>query len=176
MAGGVFVLQYLFPCTIVSVSYIYVCHYLGNRPIMTSDARQRLLEAKRRRNNRMLILVAVTHFLSWLPLNVANVVIYSLDTEEKPLFGNLEHMLITYAICHLASMSSAITNPILYGYMNENFRQEFGKIWSRTVAFFGCSSAINNNGPVQLLSLDQIGTVNAERDKRNSVLGEEANV
>ena len=43
-------------------------------------------------------------------------------TEGDSLFTNEEHMRITYAICHLASMSSAITNPFLYGYMNENFR------------------------------------------------------
>ena len=103
----------------------------------------------------MLMLVATAHFLSWLPLNVVNLIgkkvgsrirwrlleklkknpdyhleidlffTYIVDlhyTEGDTLFINEEHMRITYAICHLASMSSAITNPFLYGYMNENFR------------------------------------------------------
>jgi hypothetical protein len=107
---------------------------------MTSDVRQKQLRDKRRKNNRMLILVSVAHFLSWLPLNVVNIIFYACDTEEQPLFTNVEHMLIIYAICHLASMSSCITNPILYGYMNENFRAEFGKIWDKIKAAI-CSAA-----------------------------------
>ena len=47
-------------------------------------------------------------------------------------FQDVENLYITYAICHLASMTSAISNPILYGFMNENFRQEFSKIWNRS--------------------------------------------
>ena len=54
-----------------------------------------------------------------------------LDSGENPLFQDVENLYITYAICHLASMTSAISNPILYGFMNENFREEFSKIWKR---------------------------------------------
>lgn len=76
----------------------------------------------------MLIAVSVTHFMSWLPLNVVNIIITTFDSEDKPLFSDIEKLLVTYAICHLASMTSAISNPILYGFMNENFREEFAKI------------------------------------------------
>ena len=50
------------------------------------DSRQKQILAKRRRSNKMLIVVSVAHFMSWLPLNVANVIITSFDSEQTPLF------------------------------------------------------------------------------------------
>ncbi len=97
--------------------FISVHRYLKTRPVMAvaSDARARRLEKQRLKTNRMLILVAVTHFISWLPLNLFNIIMYMFDSNESPLFPSTESTLITYAVCHLASMSSACTNPILYG-------------------------------------------------------------
>ena len=114
---------------------------------MMSDARQKIIEAKRKRNNYMLILVAVTHFLSWLPLNMVNLIMSLFETDENqtPLFPNMESMLVTYAICHLASMLSVVVNPILYGFMNENFRQEFAKIFGKCVSFTGLRQFFTNH-------------------------------
>ena len=95
---------------------------------LTGDSISRIM-ARRRRSNKMLIIVTVTHFLSWLPLNVANFIFTTFDSDKTPLFSNIEHLYITYAVCHLASMTSAVSNPILYGFMNENFRREFKNIW-----------------------------------------------
>ena len=85
---------------------------------------------RRKKSNQMLIAVTITHFLSWLPLNVANVIITTFDSDKTPLFENIEHLFILYAICHWASMSSIILNPLLYGFMNGNFRNQFRKIWT----------------------------------------------
>ncbi len=52
----------------------------------------------------------------------------SFDSEEEPLFEDVKNLYIAYAVCHLTSMTSAISNPILYGFLNENFREEFYKI------------------------------------------------
>ena len=51
------------------------------------------------------------------------------DSDEKPLFEDIENLFILYAACHLTSMTSAISNPLLYGFMNGNFREQFRKIW-----------------------------------------------
>jgi hypothetical protein len=32
-------------------------------------------------------------------------------------------MLVWYAVVHLTAMSSACANPIMYGFLNENFKQ-----------------------------------------------------
>jgi len=42
---------------------------------------------------------------------------------------------MVYPICHLLTLSSACCNPLLYGWLNDNFRREFIK------ALCCCSSA-----------------------------------
>ena len=36
-----------------------------------------------------------------------------------------ENMMLTFMICHMVGVSSACTNPILYGFLNDNFVKEF---------------------------------------------------
>ena len=131
MSICVIVVQYCVPCALVTFYYMSICRFLASRPILTSDERQKHILAKRRKSNRMLIAVTVAHFTSWLPLNMINIILTMFDSDESPLFTNVEHLYIAYAMCHLASMTSAISNPVLYGFMNENFRVEFDKIWQR---------------------------------------------
>ena len=128
MSFSVVIVQYLIPCAVVTGCYISICR-LPNPPPMSNQGSRRKIHKRRKRSNRMLIAVTITHFMSWLPLNVANVVITTLDSDKKPLIKNVENLFILYAICHLASMTSAISNPLLYGFMNGNFRNQFVKIW-----------------------------------------------
>ena len=151
MSICVIVVQYCVPCALVTFYYISICRFLASRPILASNERQKQILAKRRKNNRMLIAVTVAHFTSWLPLNMINIILTMFDSDESPLFTNVEHLYIAYAMCHLASMTSAISNPVLYGFMNENFRVEFDKIWQR---FSKCkkveTSDDNNEAGIEL--------------------------
>ena len=128
MSFIIVIVQYLIPCAVVSACYISI-HRLPNPPSMSNNASRRKILIRRRRSNQMLIVVTITHFMSWLPLNVANVVITTFDSDKKPLIEDVENLFILYAVCHLTSMTSAITNPLLYGFMNLNFRNQFEKIW-----------------------------------------------
>lgn len=47
-----------------------------------------------------------------------------------PFDGDTETMFIIYAVCHTTGMSSACANPLLYGWLNDNFRKEFCEIWA----------------------------------------------
>ena len=42
-----------------------------------------------------------------------------------------EQLCIFYAVCHVTSMLSACANPVIYGYLNENFNREFKDIFSK---------------------------------------------
>ena len=42
-----------------------------------------------------------------------------------------EQLCILYAVCHVTSMLSACANPVIYGYLNENFNREFKDIFSK---------------------------------------------
>jgi len=74
----------------------------------------------------LLIAIALVFFITWLPLNVLNLVIDIQNPFKLP--DDEEKMVITYAVCHLFAMSSACANPFLYGWFNGNFRDEFTKI------------------------------------------------
>ena len=85
--------------------------------------------------NQLLIAITVVFCVSWLPLNLFNLVI----DVVYPDHNVTEKMLVVYAACHLCGMSSACSNPFLYGWLNHNFRHEFSEmflsaVWSRCVS------------------------------------------
>jgi uncharacterized membrane protein YgcG len=71
----------------------------------------------------MLILscIAIVFALSWLPMTA-----FTLLVQFHPgLVTSASTMYLTFAICHMTAMSTAVTNPLLYGWLNTNFRREF---------------------------------------------------
>ena len=52
---------------------------------------------------------------------------------------------IIYAICHVAGMLSACANPIIYGFLNENFKAEFKELYSILKKKLSSCSNCNNN-------------------------------
>ncbi|KAL7729420.1 hypothetical protein ACLKA6_008983 [Drosophila palustris] len=122
--------QYLVPILIVSVAYFGIYNKLKSRitVVAVQSSSQRKVERGRRmkRTNRLLISIAVIFGVSWLPLNFFN------------LYADMQHpsavtqrMLVAYAVCHMIGMSSACSNPLLYGWLNDNFRKEFQELLCR---------------------------------------------
>lgn len=152
----VIILQYAVPIVVVSVAYAKICKKLryrmrpgGRTCVETSIAggngttggsrisaniRSGSIQRDRdharvRRTNSLLISIALIFGISWMPLNVFNVIV---DVFEPFDFGNYNDQFyyrVIYAICHLTGMSSACSNPLLYGWLNENFRKEYIEIW-----------------------------------------------
>lgn len=106
------IFQYLVPVLVVVMAHVQIHRRLRGRRRTT------------RKTPAILIAIAVTYVISWLPLNVFNLVA---DFDEGP-FMDEKTMTITYAICHMCGMSSAVSNPLLYGWLNDNFRKEFEEI------------------------------------------------
>ncbi|XP_073963098.1 neuropeptide F receptor isoform X2 [Choristoneura fumiferana] len=106
------IFQYLVPVLVVVIAHIQIHRRLRGRRRMT------------RKTPAILIAIAVTYVISWLPLNVFNLVA---DFAPEPMLEE-KSMIITYAICHMFGMSSAVSNPLLYGWLNDNFRKEFEEI------------------------------------------------
>lgn len=125
-------IQYLLPIIIVTVAYCNIYGKLRNRlnlGVTSNDTmRERKLQRSRRmrRTNCLLVSIAVIFGVSWLPLNL-----YNLLTDMYMSNANSECMLVAYAVCHMIGMSSACSNPLLYGWLNDNFRKEFKEIMCR---------------------------------------------
>ena len=43
--------------------------------------------------------------------------------------SNGQQQTIIYAVCHVMGMLSACANPIIYGFLNENFSREFKELY-----------------------------------------------
>ncbi|XP_043068022.1 neuropeptide F receptor isoform X3 [Drosophila bipectinata] len=113
--------QYLVPILIVSVAYFGIYNKLKSRitvvAVQAASAQRKVERGRRmKRTNCLLISIAVIFGVSWLPLNFFN--LYA-DMQQSPVTQN---MLVKYAICHMIGMSSACSNPLLYGWLNDNFR------------------------------------------------------
>lgn len=106
------IFQYLVPVLVVVMAHVQIHRRLRGRRRTT------------KKTPAILIAIAATYVISWLPLNVFNLVA---DFSEEP-FMDEKTMTITYAVCHMCGMSSAVSNPLLYGWLNDNFRKEFEEI------------------------------------------------
>ncbi len=78
--------QFLLPLLIVFAVYLSILCRLRHRPQSQHSENNR----RRRRTNIMIILISVSFFLSWLPLNVFNTVLnFDPDFMEKHLEGEV---------------------------------------------------------------------------------------
>ncbi len=127
------VFQYIVPIAIVTVAHARICNKLKYRMINQNvshvsanvnsfQKRKNEREARRKRKtNMLLVMIAVIFISSWLPLNVFNI----LADFHGSLLQHIDRRNLVFPICHLLVLSSACMNPVLYGWLNDNFRKEF---------------------------------------------------
>ncbi|XP_058813147.1 neuropeptide F receptor isoform X2 [Topomyia yanbarensis] len=130
--------QYMLPILIVSVAYLRIYLKLKHRLVVTTTTvssnastkdglpvRERERGRRMQRTNYLLISIALIFGISWLPLNLFNLF------ADLYLDGITQEIMVAYAICHMMGMSSACSNPLLYGWLNDNFRKEFNELLCR---------------------------------------------
>ncbi|KAF0306734.1 Neuropeptide F receptor [Amphibalanus amphitrite] len=123
--------QYVVPIITVSIAYAGITRKLrfrmssmASRTASVRDGR----EQRTRRTNTLLIAISLIYAVSWIPLNVCNLVYDLLAVRDS---SAVESIRVVYAVCHMVGMSSACSNPILYGWLNDNFRKEFVELLQR---------------------------------------------
>ena len=77
---------------------------------------------RKRRLHKMLVSMVVIFFLCWLSVNTLNVL---RDLQVVQLFEQYISFTKLFIIAHTIAMSGTCWNPILYAWMNHNFRQAF---------------------------------------------------
>lgn len=128
------VFQYIVPILIVTVAHARICNKLKYRMVNQQpqvcinspfQKRKNEREAKRKRKTNMLLVMIATMFASsWMPLNVFNI----MADFNGALLQDFDKKGLVFPICHLLVLSSACTNPVMYGWLNDNFRREFEKV------------------------------------------------
>ncbi|XP_077079825.1 neuropeptide Y receptor Y8b [Siphateles boraxobius] len=120
--------QYCLPLALILVCYFRIFLRLSRRKDMVERARGgRQKKAKgSKRVNAMLASIVAAFALCWLPLNVFNT-IFDWNHEAIPV---CQHNTI-FSACHLTAMASTCVNPVIYGFLNNNFQKELKLLLSR---------------------------------------------
>ncbi|XP_029433124.1 galanin receptor type 2-like [Rhinatrema bivittatum] len=122
MDTSTFVLGYVIPVLIVSLSYTRTIKYLWT----AVDPLEDMSESKKakRKVTKMIIIVTVLFCLCWLPYHVV-ILCY--------LYGDFPFNQTTYAfrlLSHCMAYANSCLNPIVYALVSKHFRKGFKKVFS----------------------------------------------
>ncbi|XP_005090267.1 QRFP-like peptide receptor [Aplysia californica] len=137
LAYGFFIMiiTYFLPVTILSVTYIGIGRQLWRRnlPGNADDNRDAQQLKSKRKVVKMLATIVLLFGLCWLPLHLFMMVV----TFKYNAFGDAANEI--YFGVHWLSMANSFVNPVVYGFMNDNFRADLRSLqqschcwpWSR---------------------------------------------
>ena len=95
----------------------------GNKNGSASSKRTKKELARNKRTTIILLLVSVIFTVSWLPWHLL-----TLWADLYPNFTSTSNLYMLYAVSHIIAMSSAVTNAVLYGWLNTNLRRELTQV------------------------------------------------
>ncbi|KAK3093886.1 hypothetical protein FSP39_021468 [Pinctada imbricata] len=153
----VFIVQFIIPYIVICVLYFKIYHSLKMRPLKRKD---------RRRNYRTtMILLAITVFftISWLPFQIFSVILYFYRLKIVQSLGPAYQF--TDLILKIVAMSSACINPFFYGWLNDNFRKELGKLVGRNMKKLrlrntGYTYTVTNHNEHEIRSITRVNGSN----------------
>ncbi|XP_037067947.1 neuropeptide F receptor-like [Pollicipes pollicipes] len=113
--------QYLVPIVTLSATHSRITRFLHDH--MSTGNIQSRIRAELLRNRRVtlvLVLIVVVFAVSWLPFHLFVMLdeLHYIDVKTRSYS-------LGFAVCHLLAMTTAISNPILYGLLNTNFQREW---------------------------------------------------
>nr|KAG5708374.1 hypothetical protein BaRGS_034405 [Batillaria attramentaria] len=112
--------QYALPAATITALHLLICRFLRTRVHLRSDStnsRQKLV--RHRKNLALLTAISITFDVQWLPITVVNII----ADFNYTVFASARHFCLTYALCLLFALSSVFINPVVYGWLNSNFRR-----------------------------------------------------
>ncbi|XP_052127051.1 prolactin-releasing peptide receptor-like [Frankliniella occidentalis] len=126
-SGVTTVLQFLVPLVVIAFCYVCVSVRLSDharlRPGCKSSRKEEADRERKRRTNRMLIAMVTVFGISWMPLNVINLL-----NDYHAKTGTWHYYNLVFFMVHALAMSSTCYNPFLYAWLNDNFRKEFKQL------------------------------------------------
>lgn len=103
----------------------------SSRMVMNVRKRKQVIEQKRqRRTNILLFCIALIFALSWLPINIVNlmmdIMLVNPTNRQSNGFQALSSRSVKtiQAVCLLIVLCSACTNPLLYSWLNVSFKEK----------------------------------------------------
>ncbi|CAK9806648.1 Prolactin-releasing peptide receptor [Anthophora plagiata] len=121
------ILQFVVPFLVIAFCYTCISIRLNDqaraKPGTKTSKREEADRERKKRTNRMLIAMVTVFGISWLPLNIVNVI----DDFYSPA-NDWSYYRLCFFFTHCLAMSSTCYNPFLYAWLNDNFRKEFKQV------------------------------------------------
>uniref|UniRef100_A0A8K9XMV3 Neuropeptide Y receptor type 2 n=1 Tax=Oncorhynchus mykiss TaxID=8022 RepID=A0A8K9XMV3_ONCMY len=114
-------LQYVLPLAIISFAYARIWSKLRSH---MSPAGRNDRHRRRRKTTKMLVTVVVVFAVSWLPFHA-----FQLATDIDSSVLDMRDFRLLYTLFHVVAMCSTFANPLLYGWMNSNYRTAFTTVF-----------------------------------------------
>ncbi|XP_062917319.1 prolactin-releasing peptide receptor-like [Mobula hypostoma] len=116
----ILLVSYMLPLSAVIVSYCAITVHLKRRGSLEESGRDPAHWGKRKRRTFLLLVVSALVFgISWLPLQLLNLII---DLDTKLTILNYHHIKVLHLSCHWLAMSSSCYNPFIYASLHRKFR------------------------------------------------------
>lgn len=162
-------LQFVIPLVVIAFCYVSVSIKLNDRarskPGSKTSKREEADRDRKRRTNRMLIAMVAVFAISWLPLNLYNIL-----ADFHVWADTWSYSMLLFFVTHAIAMSSTCYNPFLYAWLNENFRKEFISllpcIFSRLMTLE--TSSLAKGGGKSSRRPGAVSSLNPERNNNNN--------
>nr|XP_056722275.1 somatostatin receptor type 5 [Euleptes europaea] len=113
------VLGFFGPLLVICLCYLLIVIKVKSSGIRVGSTRRRRSEKK---VTRMVVIIVVVFVFCWLPFYIVNIVnLIFILPEEPALVG-------VFCFVVILSYANSCANPILYGFLSDNFKQSFQKV------------------------------------------------
>uniref|UniRef100_A0A3B5LKX5 Neuropeptide Y receptor type 2 n=1 Tax=Xiphophorus couchianus TaxID=32473 RepID=A0A3B5LKX5_9TELE len=141
------ILQYFLPLSIISFAYARIWSKLrghvspAESGVSSSASSER--HRRHRKTTKMLVTMVVVFAVCWLPIHA-----FQLATDIDSSVLDMRDYRLLYTIFHVIAMCSTFANPLLYGWMNRNYRAAFLAVFKcrRDRGRGGCLDSIHPVG------------------------------
>ncbi|XP_005391652.1 PREDICTED: somatostatin receptor type 5 [Chinchilla lanigera] len=113
------VLGFFGPLLVICLCYLLIVVKVKAVGVRAGSSRGRRSE---RRVTRMVVVVVLVFVGCWLPFFIVNIVNLAFTLPEEPASASL------YFFVVVLSYANSCANPLLYGFLSDNFRQSFRKV------------------------------------------------
>ncbi|XP_010568907.1 PREDICTED: somatostatin receptor type 5 [Haliaeetus leucocephalus] len=113
------VLGFFGPLLVICLCYLLIVIKVKSSGIRVGSTRRRRSE---RKVTRMVVIIVVVFVFCWLPFYMMNIVNLIFILPEDPVLVGV------YFFVVVLSYANSCANPILYGFLSDNFKQSFQKV------------------------------------------------
>uniref|UniRef100_A0A0L8GNE3 G-protein coupled receptors family 1 profile domain-containing protein n=3 Tax=Octopus bimaculoides TaxID=37653 RepID=A0A0L8GNE3_OCTBM len=134
------------PFIVLMVTYSILVNVLWKRraPGNEDTSRDQLAIRAKRKVVKMLLTIVVMFGVCWTPLGI---IIMFLEYNNDLVFTPGSKLMSIYIALHWLAMAHSSVNPIIYGFMNDNFRDDLKGLFKKLRLFSSVRSASTEHAP-----------------------------